>query len=25
LQTVYQDGALFNEITFDQVRANARK
>jgi nicotinamide phosphoribosyltransferase len=25
LQTVYMDGALFNEITFDQVRANARK
>jgi nicotinamide phosphoribosyltransferase len=25
LQIVYQNGALFNEITFDQVRANARK
>ena len=25
LQLVYQDGALFNEITFDEVRANARK
>ena len=25
LQTVYQDGALFNEITFEQVRQNSRK
>jgi nicotinamide phosphoribosyltransferase len=25
LQTVFQNGALFNEINFEQVRANARK
>jgi nicotinamide phosphoribosyltransferase len=25
LQTVYQDGALFNEITFEQVRQNSQK
>jgi nicotinamide phosphoribosyltransferase len=25
LQTVFQNGALFNEIDFDQVRANAKK
>ena len=25
LQTVYMDGALFNEVTFEQVRANSNK
>jgi hypothetical protein len=25
MKTVYQNGALFNEITFEQVRANSMK